>query len=71
MRKLTEPQAHRGRVAVIEGNFPEGMRARCAWCQTIEPVEQGQMLASVHRGAGPTRLYRCSKCVDGEREGAA
>ena len=71
MRKLTEPQAHRGRVAVIEGNFPEGMRARCAWCQTIEEVEQGQMLAAEHRGSGPTRLYRCSKCLDEEREGAA
>lgn len=71
MRKLTEPQAHRGRVAVIEGDFPEGMRARCAWCQTIESVEEGQMIASAHRGAGPTRIFRCSKCASGEREGAA
>ena len=71
MRKLTEPQAHRGRVAVIEGNFPEGMQARCAWCQSIEPVEDGQMIPSAHRGAGPSRLFRCSKCAETEAEGAA
>ena len=68
MRKLTEPQAHRGRVAVIEGNFPEGMQARCAWCGDVQAVEEGQMLDTIRRGPGATHLFKCSKCLE---EGAA
>ena len=68
MRKLTEPQAHRGRVAVIEGNFPEGMQARCAWCGNVQGVEDGQLISPSLRGGGATRLFKCGKCLE---EGAA
>ncbi len=71
MRKLTEPQAHRGRVAVIEGNFPEGMQARCAWCQRIEAVVEGEMMSVTRGGSGATRMFRCSECLAEESEGAA
>ena len=71
MRKLTEPQAHRGRVAVIDGHFPEGMRARCAWCRNVYPVAEGELVTSTPRGGGATRIFRCSECADAEREGAA
>jgi hypothetical protein len=71
MRKLTEPQAHRGRVAVIDGNFPEGMQARCAWCRQIQAIVEGEMV-SVRAGAsGATRMFKCSDCVAEENEGAA
>ena len=68
MRKLTEPQAHRGRVAVIEGNFPEGMQARCAWCSTVQSVEEGELMSIARRGGGATRVFKCGKCLE---EGAA
>lgn len=71
MRKLTEPQAHRGRVAVIDGNFPEGMQARCAWCREIQPIEEGEMVSSQGRGSGATRMFKCSECLTEESEGAA
>jgi hypothetical protein len=71
MRKLTEPQAHRGRVAVIDGNFPEGMRARCAWCRRIEPIIEGEMVSAHTGGNGATRMFKCSGCLTEENEGAA
>lgn len=71
MRKLTEPQAHRGRVAVIDGEYPEGMKARCAWCGNVQPVDEGELVASRTKGDGPSRLYMCSDCLDERREGAA
>ncbi len=69
VRKLTEPQAHRGRVAIIEGNFPEGMQARCAWCRDVAPVNEGEFVVSTRPGNGPSRLFRCSDCS--EKESAA
>jgi hypothetical protein len=58
MRKLTEPQAHRGRVAIIEGRFPEGMQARCAWCGKVDEVAEGEMVSTdrpVARRTAPLR----------------
>ena len=71
MRKLTEPQAHRGRVAVIDGNFPEGMQARCAWCTRIEQIVEGEMVSVRTGGNGATRMFRCSECLAEQSEGAA
>ena len=71
MRKLTEPQAHRGRVAVIDGNFPEGMQARCAWCGQIEEIVEGEMVSARAGASGATRMFKCSRCLTEESEGAA
>ncbi|MEA2433321.1 MAG: hypothetical protein QOG54_778 [Actinomycetota bacterium] len=64
MRKLTEPQAHRGRVAIIEGRFPEGMQARCAWCGKVEVVNEGEMVDTDRPGSGPSRIFRCASCSE-------
>jgi uncharacterized protein YlaI len=58
-------------VAVIEGDFPEGMTARCAWCRRIEQVAEGEMIAARRPGSGAMRLFKCSDCQEREREGAA
>ncbi len=70
MRKLTEPQAHRGRVAVIEGRYPEGMQARCVWCREVKDVNEGELVTAMTKGVGATHLFRCGDCLE-EREGAA
>ncbi len=64
MRKLTEPQAHRGRVAIIEGNYPEGMQARCAWCRKVAAVEEGQFVETEPHASGASRLFRCADCAE-------
>lgn len=64
MRKLTEPQAHRGRVDVIEGRFPEGMKSRCAWCRNVVDVADGEFVELQRSAKGPSRVFRCSECKD-------
>ena len=64
MRKLTEPQAHRGRVDVIEGRFPPGMKSRCAWCRTVAEVTDGEFVELKRSAQGATRVFRCASCKD-------
>jgi hypothetical protein len=71
MRRLTEPQAHRARTDIIEGRFPEGLRARCAWCRAVAAADEGRFLEVVVPGTGATRVFKCSDCVESEAEGAA
>ena len=63
MRRLTDPQAHRERMKIIEGTYPEGMRARCAVCAEVRLVSDGKMVGidEVHRGA--TRFFICDDCM--------
>lgn len=71
MRKLTEPEAHRARAAIIEGNFPEGMHARCAWCRKVAPAGEGEFLDIKVPGTGATKVFRCSDCRDQRSDSAA
>lgn len=64
MRRPTEPEAHRARVSVIEGEYPEGMRARCAWCGNIREVARGAFVDLPRRGDGPSKAFRCGECAD-------
>ena len=66
MRKLTEPQAHRGRVDVIEGRFPEGMKSRCAWCGSVVEVAEGEFVELKRSAAGPSKAFRCGECSDSD-----
>ena len=71
MRRLTEPQAHRARTDIIEGRFPEGLRARCAWCRSVAPADDGRFVDVDVPGTGATRGFKCGGCLASEREGAA
>lgn len=71
MRKISEPEAHRGRIAVIEGQYPDGMQARCAWCARVEEVQNGQFCTVKKTGEGPAKLYKCSQCLEDESSSAA
>ncbi len=64
MRRLSEPQAHRGRVDVIEGRFPEGMKSRCAWCGSVVEVTEGEFVETKRSAVGASRLFRCNECSD-------
>jgi hypothetical protein len=65
MRRPTEPEAHRARVNLIDGNYPEGMKARCAWCGNVREVAQGAFVEMPRRTDGPARAFRCKDCADG------
>lgn len=69
MRKIKETEAHKARTAIIEGDFPEGMKARCAWCGRVREVSQGEFVDSSLLAAGPGKVFRCAEC--GNRESAA
>ena len=71
MRKPTEPEAHRGRVALIEGRLPEGMQARCGWCRNVSDASEGEFVAVKAPGAGASRVFRCASCSDKENHPAA
>jgi hypothetical protein len=71
MRRLTEPEAHRARAAIIEGDFPEGMNARCAWCRKVAAVSGGEFVTVNVPGTGATSVFKCSTCSDGRRNSAA
>lgn len=62
MRKLTEPQAHRGRVDIIEGRFPPGMQSRCAWCEAVVAIEEGEFVEVKRSTQGAARIFRCNDC---------
>lgn len=70
MRKLTEPQAHAGRAAVIDGRYPDGMQARCAWCRRVSSVREGKLMDVRPSGDGPTRAFKCHRCL-GRKQSAA
>ena len=70
MRKLTEPQAHRGRVDVIEGRFPPGMKSRCAWCRAVASVEEGQFVDVKRSAQGATKLFKCPDCLSRDESAA-
>ncbi|HVM35941.1 MAG TPA: hypothetical protein VM784_11435 [Actinomycetota bacterium] len=65
MRRPTEPEAHRARVSVIEGKYPEGMKARCAWCGKVREVATGAFVEVKRHAHGPSRAFRCGNCADG------
>lgn len=71
MRKLTEPQAHRARAAIIEGRYPEGMKARCARCSKVAPVAEGKLVDVPRRATGPARAFLCPDCLEQRRGSAA
>jgi hypothetical protein len=54
---------------VIEGDLPEGMRARCAWCQQIKDASGGAFV-EIKPSTGATRLFRCSDCSENESAAA-
>lgn len=66
MRKIKETEAHRARTAIIEGQFPEGMQARCAWCGNVREVTKGEFVDSSLIAAGPGKVFRCAECADKE-----
>ena len=72
MRKPTQPEAHRGRVALLEGRFPEGMKTRCSWCREIREVQEGSFVSVTEgRGGAETRFFKCDKCGGGKSQTAA
>lgn len=72
MRRLTEPEAHRARAAIIEGNFPEGMSARCVHCRAVKPVDEGDFVTVKVSGTGHMKMFKCAECLDErQHEGAA
>ena len=70
MRKLSDPEAHRARTAIVEGRFPEDMNARCAWCREVSPAREGKFIEVNVPGTGHTGMFQCSRCEQ-ERRGAA
>ena len=71
MRRLRETEAHAARTAVIQGDFPEGMQARCAFCARVESVAEGELLEVNRTGMGPSRVFRCSACSGKRKDDAA
>lgn len=63
VRRLTEPQAHRERLAVIEGEYPEGMEARCGLCGRREEIRAGKVLARRRSSHDATHVFVCSVCL--------
>jgi hypothetical protein len=64
MRRITEPEAHHGRVDLIEGRFPPGMQTRCSWCGKVKPVTEGEFVLHTVKGTGETRFFRCATCAE-------
>ena len=71
MRRLRETEAHAARAALIEGQYPKGMQARCSFCARVEPVESGEMIEVNPTGLGPTKVFRCSACSETREDSAA
>ena len=64
MRKISEPEAHRARVALLEGRYPEGMQIRCAWCRQVRAVAEGEFVLAKVVGSGHTHFFKCSECQE-------
>jgi hypothetical protein len=63
MRRLTDPEAHRQRVDVIEGRYPEGLKARCSVCESVAEINEGAMYEITPSALGPSRVFLCSDCA--------
>ena len=66
MRKIKEPEAHRARAAVVDGNYPEGMRVRCSWCQTVVGPTEGEFRYGRTARTGTANFFKCQSCLDRE-----
>jgi hypothetical protein len=64
MRRLSDPEAHRARTDLLEGRFPEDMRARCAWCRSVRPAREGRFVEVNVPGTGHTSMFKCSTCLE-------
>ena len=64
MRKITEPQAHRARAALVEGAYPEDMKARCAACGKVGAVSEGSLMRARKQTPGATGFFVCGGCAD-------
>lgn len=71
MRRLTESQAHKGRAALIDGEYPDGMQARCARCERVRAIAEGELFKVRPHAEGPQRVFVCSECVVELRRSAA
>jgi hypothetical protein len=71
MRRLTDSQAHKARAALIDGEYPEGMKARCARCEKVRAIAQGELFEVSPHAEGPQRVFVCSDCVGELRRSAA
>jgi hypothetical protein len=71
MRRLTDSQAHKGRAALIDGEYPEGMQARCARCEKVRAIAEGELFEVSPHPEGPLRVFVCSECVGELRRSAA
>lgn len=71
MRRLTESQAHKARAALIDGEYPEGMQARCARCERVRAIAEGEIFDVSRSTEGPTRVFVCTGCVRELRPSAA
>lgn len=55
----------------MDGNFPDGMQARCSWCGKVQPVGQGRFVLVRSLGTGPARVFKCAGCLDPDEVDAA
>lgn len=55
----------------MDGNFPEGMEARCSWCGKVHPVSSGAFVSVRFSGMGPARVFKCSACLGPDEADAA
>ncbi len=70
MRRLRETEAHAARTAIIKGQFPEGMQARCSFCAQVQAVDDGELVQVNRTGMGPSKVFRCSDCAREEDSAA-
>ena len=71
MRRLSDPEAHRGRTALIDGKYPEGMKGRCSICSKVSSIEEGKMVDAPRSSRGPARAFVCAGCLSDRSEDAA
>lgn len=64
MRRLTEPQAHRQRIEILEGRYPEGLKARCAKCERVTEANGGRFVVPKGNPFGTVQVFICSDCLE-------
>jgi hypothetical protein len=51
-------------VEIIEGQYPDGLTARCVACTKVRPVAEGEMVeVATVPSRGPARVFVCSDCL--------
>jgi hypothetical protein len=51
-------------MEIIEGRYPDGLKARCAGCSKVRLVVEGEMVdVPKAPSAGPARVFLCSDCL--------